>query len=532
MIASSIWAQSALDEIDNEALRAQQRSWLLLRIDRDSAAIQGEIANMLVDQDSSQRESQAAEIRTMIEHRRETMERLKASGGFAQQRAQVDAIGDAIAELRETNQKVVRSLTSGEHAEALALFSIGSRPKLEKLAKMVAALDSEYVKEANDTEQRADAFVRSNRWLLIGIGAVAMLLAAFLTRSTGRSVSVPIGRTVSTISELASGDLTRSMPEDLLARKDEIGLLAQAVQALGDNLRGTVGDVSNGAMTLSLASAEMSSTAEKLSSGSKGVATLAKTVASAAEESSASTTSVAAAMEQTTNNLSSVATATEEMSATVGDIASNAEKARAISSDATQQAQAVSAMMNDLGKAANDIGKVTEAITSISAQTNLLALNATIEAARAGSAGKGFAVVANEIKELAHQTAAATEDIKTKIAGIQACTGSTIGDIEKIALVIKEVGEIVSSIAAAIEEQSTVTRDVASNIAQATSGVKDASERIANAASASQSIAKDIAEVTSTVTELMAGSENLHGSACDMRDLAQGLTERVGKFRT
>jgi methyl-accepting chemotaxis protein len=237
-------------------------------------------------------------------------------------------------------------------------------------------------------------------------------------------------------------------------------------------------------------------------------------------------------MEQTTTNLSSVASATEEMSATVGEIASNAEKARSISGEATTQAQAISTMMKELGRAAQDIGKVTETITSISAQTNLLALNATIEAARAGAAGKGFAVVANEIKELAQQTASATEDIKSKISSIQASTGGAMGDIEKIAEVIKEVGEIVSSIAAAIEEQSTVTKDVATNIAQASVGVKDANERVSQTASVSQDIAKDIANMSGTVGTLVSGADQVHSSSLELTGLAQQLKDRVSQFRT
>jgi len=532
IIIASLWAQSALDEIDNEALHAQQRARLLLQVDRDSVAIQGEVATMVAEQDSARQESHEGSVRAVNDHRREAMDQLIASSGSGQDKAKLAAIEEAIAALREANQKTIKAAMRNEHTEAIAQFVMVSRPKYDELSKLVGALDKKYVEEAVATDLRADAFVTSNRWFLLGMGFVALALSAFLGRSAARSATVPIGRTVATLSEMSSGDLTRAMPQDLLDRKDEIGLLAQAVQALADNLRGTVSDVSGGAMTLSMAATEMSNTAKRLVAGSKDVSALATTVATAAEESSASTSSVAAAMEQATGNLSTVAAATEQMSATVGEIAANAEKARAISSDATHQAQAVSAMMNELGRAANDIGKVTETITGISAQTNLLALNATIEAARAGAAGKGFAVVANEIKELAHQTASATEDIKNRIAGIQASTGSTIGDIGKIARVIGDVGEIVAAIAAAIEEQSTVTRDVAGNIAQASAGVRDASERVANTASAALSIAKDIAEVTSTVTELVSSSENLDGSANDLSDLAQILTDRVGKFRT
>jgi methyl-accepting chemotaxis protein len=531
LTVSSIWTQSALGEIGGSAFSAQQRAWLLSQIDRDSGAIHGEIASMLLDKDDALQDARQDTVRTILARRHQTMERLKAIGISVQQQAQIATLEESIADLHETNQNVVKLLAHTARTEAYSLFATASRPKLNKLASLIASLSNAYAKDADGASEQAVSYLHSARWFFIVFGALSIALIALLNRRMGTSIIVPLVQTVATVSEQVGGDLTRSMPEALLARKDELGLLAQAVQALGENLRATVNDVSSGAMVLTTSATVMSNTAQELSSGCKNVADLANTVAAAAEESSANTNSVAAAMEQTTTNLSSVAAATEQMSATVGEIASNAEKARSISSEATRQAQAVSSMMNELGRAARDIGKVTETITSISAQTNLLALNATIEAARAGAAGKGFAVVANEIKELAHQTAAATEDIKSKISGIQASTGSSVSDIERIAQVIKDVGDIVSSIATAIEEQSTVTRDIAGNIAQATGGVKDASERVAQTASVSQSIAKDIAGVTATVTDLVASSANLHGSSSDLKELAQMLSDRVGKFK-
>jgi methyl-accepting chemotaxis protein len=527
---SSTWNQSALGGISADAFHAQQSAWLLSQIDRTSMAIHGEIANMIMDEDNAKQESRQDTVRAMVERRQQIMERLKATWSTGPQQAQLTTLNESIADLHETNQKVLKLLVHTARAEAHVLFATASRPKLDKLVNFLATLSSAYVNEANAASEQAASRLLSARWSIIVFASLAMTIVAFIDRRMGQSIVVPIGQMAITLSELAGGDLTRSMPEALLARKDEIGSLAKQVQALSENLRLMVNDVSGSAMTLSTASTVMSNTAQELTTGSKSVASLAATAATAAEESSASTHSIATAMEQATGRLSSVAAATEQMSSTVGEIASNAEKARAISSEATQQAQTVSSMMNDLGRAAQDIGKVTETITSISAQTNLLALNATIEAARAGAAGKGFAVVANEIKELAQQTAAATEDIKGKISGIQASTGSSIRDIERIAQVIKDVGELISSIATAIEEQSTVTHDIANNIAQATSGVKDASERITHTASASQSIANDIAGMTTTVSELVASGESLHGSSSDLNELAQMLSERVGKF--
>ena len=236
-------------------------------------------------------------------------------------------------------------------------------------------------------------------------------------------------------------------------------------------------------------------------------------------------------MEQATANLTSVATATEEMTATIGEIASNSEKARAITAEATEQADKASDLIKELGQAAQEIGKVTETITSISAQTNLLALNATIEAARAGAAGKGFAVVANEIKQLAQQTAAATEDIKAKITGIQSSTAASVQDIEKVGGVIRQVTEIVSTIATAIEEQSTVTKDIAGNIAQASTGVQDANQRVGQSASVSQNIASDIAEMNRASGEMSSGSEQVLTRASELAQLASNLQQTVGRFK-
>jgi methyl-accepting chemotaxis protein len=187
--------------------------------------------------------------------------------------------------------------------------------------------------------------------------------------------------------------------------------------------------------------------------------------------------------------------------------------------------------MQELGKAAQEIGQVTETITNISSQTNMLALNATIEAARAGAAGKGFAVVANEIKELAKQTAAATEDIKGRISGVQSSAGTAIADIEKITAVIAEVGHIVSSIATAIEEQAAVTKDVAANIAQASSGVQEANERVAQTATVSRSMAQDIAGVDNAAGDIRSGGEQVRASASELSKLSEHLKSLVEQFR-
>ncbi len=365
---------------------------------------------------------------------------------------------------------------------------------------------------------------------LILVMVAAMGFTIFLTLGTSFYIIRGLRKVVASMHDIAEGegDLTKRLEA---RRGDEIGRIASSFNTFAEKIQSLIREIAGNAEILGSSSAELSAISGQMAVGSRDISEKAYTVASASEESSANTASVAASMEQATANLASVASATEEMSATIGEIASNSEKARAISSEAVHQTQSVSEVMRELGRAAREIGQVTETITSISAQTNLLALNATIESARAGAAGKGFAVVANEIKELARQTTSATEDIKGKIASIQASTGGAMEDIEKISDVIRQLGDIVSTIAAAIEEQSVVTRDVASNIAQASMGVQDSNERVAQTATVSQEISRDIARVNTTISEISRSGEQVQSSSMELSTLAGQLKELVGRFK-
>jgi methyl-accepting chemotaxis protein len=372
----------------------------------------------------------------------------------------------------------------------------------------------------------ADVMAMRKEVLLISVGImvlgliVAVLFAASITR--------PIGRAVEVLKDISEGNLTKRLE---VVSRDEIGEMAGYFNRVVENLQAILRDIAGNAGLLASSSSDLSSVSAQTSKSVISLSEKTSTAAAAAEESSANTTSVAASMEQASTNLTSVASATEEMSATIGEIAASSEKARSISTDAGEQAASIFSLMQQLGRAAQEIGKVTETITDISSQTNLLALNATIEAARAGAAGKGFAVVANEIKALAKQTAAATEDIKGKIGGVQSSSSSAIADIEKITGVIKEVGYLVTGIATAIEEQAAVTKDVAVNIAQASAGVQEANERVAQTASVSQSMAQDIAGVDAAAGEMRAGGEQVQASAAELATLAEQLKRLVGKFR-
>jgi methyl-accepting chemotaxis protein len=525
---AGIWGLTSLNNMTHEAIQEAHKVKLAAAVAGDVRDIGNHIANILLMHEPEEQEKQNKELLKAREDYKKAFEELKSKASTQTGKDLLSKLEQAIVTTRDVNLKIVELAMSGKADEATELYV----QKCAALFDKVFEASDNYAKwreqQLDEIDQSASSRFTSIRLLLFGAGFLAIAAAVIFGALITRSIVGPVKEGVNFATAMAEGDMTRNLS---IEQKDEIGQLAEALNNMGAHMRRMITEISTGVQTLASSSTELSTVSGNMASGVKDMSQKANTVAAAAEESSANTTSVAAGMEQAATNLASVASATEQMSATVGEIASNSEKARAISSEAMQQAQAVSAMMRELGRAAQEIGQVTETITSISAQTNLLALNATIEAARAGAAGKGFAVVANEIKELAQQTASATEDIKGKISNIQASTGGAMDDIEKIGDVIKQVSEIVSTIAAAIEEQSVVTRDVAGNIAQASSGVQDSNERVAQTAAVSHSIAQDIAQVNSTISEISHGGEQVQFSATDLSMLAEQLKEMVGRFR-
>ena len=255
-----------------------------------------------------------------------------------------------------------------------------------------------------------------------------------------------------------------------------------------ESLKVTINAVNQNAQALASSSEELTAVSQQMSSNS--------------EETAKQSNVVAAASEQVSKNVATVATSAEEMSASAKEIAKNATEAAKVATQAVQVASDTNKTVAKLGESSIEIGKVIKVITSIAQQTNLLALNATIEAARAGEAGKGFAVVANEVKELAKQTATATEDISGKIEAIQNDTKAAVSAIDQISKIINQINNIQSTIASAVEEQTATTNEIARNANEAAQGSTEISKNIANVSEAAKNTTQGANNTLTAATEL------------------------------
>src|SRR5208337_4863225 len=331
--------------------------------------------------------------------------------------------------------------------------------------------------EALNAENRA-LILTSALTTLAALG-IGIFVAIFLSRSISNAT-----QSVLTQAEaIAAGDLTR---DDLKVQsRDELGDLTTASQQITAN----------------------------------------------SEETSAQANVVSTSAQQVSQNLQTVATGAEEMGASIKEIAKNASEAAKVATSAVKVAETTTATVSKLGDSSTEIGQVIKVITSIAQQTNLLALNATIEAARAGEAGKGFAVVANEVKELAKETAKATEDISRKIEAIQTDTKAAVGAIGTISEVINQINGISNTIATAVEEQNATTNEMARNVSEAAKGSGEITSNISGVAEAAQGTTQGAADTQKAAAELAKMATELHGLVEQFKIDAGGAATGKGRSR-
>ncbi|MFG1607625.1 methyl-accepting chemotaxis protein [Actinoplanes sp. NPDC049265] len=375
-----------------------------------------------------------------------------------------------------------------------------TQPAADKASAVARQLSERANADASARRQKAADAYHSSRTAIIVMLAVGVIGALTVGVLIARAIVTGVRKVSQVVAGLAACDLTGHVRPD---SRDELGQMGADLDTAVSSVRSTVGNLAETATALSGAATQLSKLSGELSGG--------------AEEASGKASAAATSAERISTSVQTVAAGAEEMTASIREIAATSSQAAEVANESLSLARDTSGRLAELGRASTEIGDVVRLITSIAEQTNLLALNATIEAARAGDAGKGFAVVASEVKDLAQETARATEDITGRIGAIQSSSGGASTAVERIETVIGQITDYSTTIASAVEEQSATTNEM--------------TRSISDAASSSNEVLASFAAVAEVTTATSGSARASRDAADHLSDLSIKLNGLVAQFR-
>ncbi|VTS00849.1 HAMP domain-containing methyl-accepting chemotaxis protein [Tuwongella immobilis] len=474
----------------------------------------------------------------------------------------VERLSKEFLDMRPQFSEVIRLSRIDSNAETTKLLAATEMDTINSLNALKDLTNKLHTRLEVDSDS-LESMTRLARNLMLSVPGFGITISIFLALTITRGIVRPLAKGVELSSALADGDLTRRLKLD---RRDEVGLLTNAMDRVADAFGHVLTDLSTVATGINGSANQLDSVSKKLLTQSDDMSSRARHVAVAAEQMTTNINMMAGAAEQMSINMISISSASEEISVNVGmiskaaeqtsdkvttvtsaivtstrtfeNIAREAREETVIADRAREMANHASGTMSHLDRAAGEIGKVSETIKMIALQTNLLALNATIEATAAGDAGKGFAVVAHEIKELATQSARAAEDITRKIEAVQTSTRDAVRAIESVSEVINQLSAAASTIRVSVEEQSVLAKrssdnlgeashsvgEIANSISEVSKGTTEMSRNAGEAAKGANDVSRNAAEAAQGVREITAGIQQVSQSSQQTSLSAKELT--------